>query len=74
MVIKQASPPIKLETGSAINTPLAAGDIMYGSRNVIGTTIITFLKSEKNTAFLDLPNAVNTDCPANWKLIIKNPK
>ena len=71
--MKLASPPIALDMGSAINTPLtpspASGRII-----VRGRTIITFLKIEKKTALLAHPKAVNVDCPVNWKAIKKNPK
>lgn len=55
--MKLARPPIALEIGSAINTPSTPSPNI-GSTIVSGTTIITFLNIEKNTALLAHPNAV----------------
>ena len=71
--MKLARPPIALEIGSAINTPSTPSPNI-GSTIVSGTTIITFLNIEKNTALLAHPNAVNVDCPTNWNDIKKKPK
>ena len=65
---------MKLEMGSAMNTPLVPSPINCGSRTVSGVTIITFLKIEKKIARLDFPSATKMDCPANCSDIMKNPK
>ena len=74
MVTKQAVPPIKLDTGSARNTPSVPRLAMVGSHNVRGITMITLRNKEKNTACLDLPSATKVDWPANCRAIIKMPK
>ena len=71
MVIKQAVPPIKLDTGSARNTPLVPSPAMEGSNSVSGMTMITLRNKEKNTACRDLPSATNVDWPANCRAIMK---
>ena len=59
-VLKWLSPNISLAVGkekaSAVGT-----DFQGFALSQCGT----FLKSEKKMAFLDLPSAVKTDCPAN---------
>ena len=45
-----------MDIGSAKNTPLTPNPNI-GSKIVSGTTIIAFLNSEKNTAFLAYPKA-----------------
>ena len=65
IVIKQADPPIKLEIGSAINTPAIFNPNNLGRISVSGITIMAFLNKEKNIACLDFPSPTNTDCPAN---------
>ena len=40
MVIKQASPPIRFEIGSARNTPVTPISGITGSKNVSGTTML----------------------------------
>ena len=57
MVIKQASPPIRFEIGSARNTPVTPIYGITGSKNVSGTTMITFLNMEKKIACFDFPSA-----------------
>lgn len=61
IVVKHASPPIKLDRGSAKNTPFTPILFIPGSHNVSGITIIAFLNKEKKMACLDLPNATNVD-------------
>ena len=68
MVVKQARPPTKLETGSAMKTPLTAGSKRCGKRIVKGTTRITFLKIEKKMARFFLLRALKTVWPEYWKL------
>ena len=72
--MKQAVPPIKLDMGSARNTPLTPSPAICGSMRVSGMTIITFRKREKKTAFLDRPSDTKVDCPENCRDIMKNPK
>ena len=50
MVTKHAVPPITFDTGSARNTPSVPSPPIIGRKIVSGTTMMTFLKSEKNTA------------------------
>jgi hypothetical protein len=64
---------MQFEIGSARNTPITPSEAMFGSINVNGTTIITFLNSEKNIACLDFPSATNVDCPQNCSVIIIKP-
>ena len=73
MVIKQASPPMQLEIGSAQNTPSTPNPIL-GKSMVSGATITAFRSSEKNMACFEYPSAVKADCPVNWNAIKKNPK
>ena len=65
---------MKLEMGSARNTPVTPSPNSRGSSSVRGTTMTTFRNREKNTACLDRPSATAADCPAIWKLIMKKPK
>lgn len=64
---------MKLETGSAINTPFTPRFPICGRIYISGITITTFLNNEKKTACFERQSAVNVDCPANWNDIIKNP-
>ena len=52
---------MQLDIGSAKNTPITPNAPMLGRSMVSGTTIIIFLKSEKNIAYLALPSATNVD-------------
>ena len=72
MVAKQATPPMRLEMGSARNTPLTANHL--GSSNVRGKTMKAFRSREKKTACLALPRAVKVDWPANWRDMNTKPK
>ena len=74
IVTKLASPPTKLDIGSAMNTPLTPSAAIRGSRIVSGTTMIILRKREKNTACRDWPRPTNADCPENWNAIMKKPK
>ena len=73
MVTKQASPPTRLEIGSAKKTPITPRAGMFGSRTVSGTTMMILRKSEKKTACFDFPRETKADCPANWNDIMKKP-
>ena len=57
MVKKQASPPIRFEIGSARNTPVTPISGITGSKNVSGTTMMTFLNMEKKIACFYFPSA-----------------
>ena len=74
MVVNAAAPPTRFETGSAQNTPSMGGCQIIGRSSVSGTTIIIFLKREKNTACFGRSRAVNTVWPQNCKAINTNPK
>ena len=50
MVAKQATPPIRLEMGSARNTPFTSNHL--GSSSVRGNTMKALRSREKNTACL----------------------
>ncbi len=63
MVVKEASPPMTLEMGSATNTPYTP--IHRGSSSVSGTTRITYRKMEKNTADFALPRHTKVDWAEN---------
>ena len=73
MVRKLASPPTKLEMGSAMNTPFTPNP-KRGSRMVSGTTMMIFRNSEKNTACFAFPRPTKVLCPVNWKAMKKKPK
>ena len=73
MVIKLASPPMTFDIGSDKNTPMTPKPIL-GRIITSGTTIMAFLKSEKNIACFEYPSAVKVDCPVNMKAINTNPK
>ena len=74
IVRKQASPPTKLEIGSARKTPSTPSPHIPGSSRVRGTTMNTFLSSEKKTAWRDLPTRYLRVWPLTWKAIMKKPK
>lgn len=63
MVIKHAAPPIRLDTGSARNTPRTPKN--NGKINIKGITIIPLRNIEKNIDCFARPSAVNVDCPEN---------
>ena len=55
-----AEPPMKLDTGSAKNTPSVPKPKRLGSMRVRGMTMMTLRKIEKKTACLALPRATKT--------------
>lgn len=65
---------MKLEMGSARNTPLVPSPNIFGRSSVNGITMITLRSREKNIACLDFPNATKVDWAENCKGIIKKPK
>ena len=65
---------MRLEIGSAMNTPLTPSAPMRGSRRVSGTTMMILRKSEKNTACFALPSPTKVLCPVNWNAMKKKPK
>lgn len=69
IVTKHIPPPITFDTGSAINTPEVPIFRAYGIIYVSGTTINTFLRSEKNIACFFLLSYLNTVCPIYCKSI-----
>ena len=73
MAIKHANPPKTLEIGSARNTP-STPNPSPGNKSVSGTTMITFLNSEKKMARFQQRIAVNAVCPPIWNAINTKPK
>ena len=74
MVKKLAHPPIRLETGSAQNTPSTPSPPIRGRSTVRGTTMITLRKIEKKVALFAFPRATNTLCAVNCRAIKQKPK
>jgi len=74
MVIMQAEPPTKLETGSAMKTPLTPSPKRPGRIRVRGTTMMTLRKMEKKMACFFLLRALKAVCPlicSAWKMKAK---
>ena len=65
---------MKLEMGSARNTPVTPNPPTWGSRRVRGTTMMILRRMEKKMACRDRPSPTNTDWAEICRAIMKKPK